>query len=85
MKGFLVFIYFSLARGYKLKIKISVMLLLYTRDVLLAARKVRDVALGLLLIRFRPLTKTCPPNHISSNQDVLKSETDSFVTEISEH
>lgn len=58
MKDFLVFIYLSLARGYKLKAIISVMLHLYTRDILLAARKVRDVVLGLLLIKFRLLTKT---------------------------
>ena len=58
MKDFLVFIYLSLARGYKLKVIISVMLHLYTRDILLAARKVRDVVLGLLLIQFRLLTKT---------------------------
>lgn len=59
------------------------MLHLYTRDMLLAPRKVRGIIFCLLLIIFRLFTRPCPLNHIS-NQDVSKSNTDGSVITLSQ-
>lgn len=59
------------------------MLHLYTRDMLLAPRKVTGIIFCLLLIIFHLFTRPCPLNHIF-NQDVSKSNTDGSVITLSQ-